>query len=72
MINTSITVKTSEQVVTEVKKLKNHVITPIVITKSDFSSTILTKIRKYFKFTAYKENNWIYAFANSTQMVHEK
>jgi hypothetical protein len=44
-------------VVTEVGKLKNHVVTPIVIAKGDFSSTILTEIRKYFKFTAHKEND---------------
>jgi hypothetical protein len=44
-------------VVTKVGKLKNYVVTPIVIAKDNFSSTILTEIRKYFKFTAHKEND---------------
>ena len=72
MIDTGVAIRTSEQVVAEVGKLKSHVVTPIVIAKSDFSSTTLTEIRKYFKFTAHKENNWIYAFTDSTQTVHEK
>jgi hypothetical protein len=59
-------------VVTEVGKFKNHVITPIIIAKGNFSSTTLIEIRKYFKFTAHKENDWIYTFADSTQMVHKK
>jgi hypothetical protein len=41
-------------------------------TKGDFSSTILTEIRKYFKFTAHKNKDWIYAFSDSIQIVHEK
>jgi hypothetical protein len=41
--------------VIKVGKLKNHVVIPIVIAKGNFSSTILTEIRKYFKFTAQKE-----------------
>ena len=72
MMNTGVAIRTSEQVVTEVGKLKNHVATPIAIAKSDFSSTTLTEIRKYFKFTAHKENDWICAFTDSTQTVHEK
>ena len=72
MMNTGVAIRTSEQVVTEVVKLKNHVATPIAIAKSDFSSTTLTEIRKYFKFTAHKNNHWIHAFSDSTQTVHEK
>ena len=48
------------------------IVTPVIIAKGDFSSTILTGIRKYFKFTAHKNKDWIYAFSDSTQTVHEK
>jgi hypothetical protein len=51
MINIAIAIKISEQVVTTIKKLTNHVATLAIIAKGDFSSTTLTKIRKYFKFT---------------------
>ena len=72
MMNKSIAIKTPEKVVMEIGKLKNHIVTPAIIAKGDFSSTTLTEIRKYFKFTAHKNKDWIYAFSDSTQTVYEK
>jgi hypothetical protein len=70
MIDTAIAIKTSEQIVTTVGKLTNYIAT--IIAKDDFSSTTLIGIRKYFKFTAHKNKDWIYAFSDSIQIVHEK
>jgi hypothetical protein len=72
MIDTAIAIKTSEQVVTTVRKLTNHIITSAIIAKGDFSSITLTRIKKYFKFTAHKNKDWIYAFSDSIQIIHEK
>ena len=72
MMNTEIAIRTSKQVVTEIGKLKNHIVTSVIIAKGDFSSITLTGIRKYFKFTAHKSNDWIYAFSDSNQTVNEK
>jgi hypothetical protein len=46
MIDTAIAIKISEQVVTTVRKLTNHIITSAIIAKGDFSSTTLTRISK--------------------------
>jgi hypothetical protein len=40
MINTSIAIKTSEQVIVAVGNLKNHVVTPIVIQRVTFQAQL--------------------------------
>ena len=71
MMDTGIAIRTSEQVVAQVGKLKNHVVSKAVMAKGSFATPTLTGIRKYFKFTAHKSNDWIYAFSDSIQTVHE-
>jgi hypothetical protein len=59
MINTRIAIKTSKQIIIEVEKLNNYTTTQVIIAKGSFSVTTLVGIRKYFKFSANKDKNWI-------------
>ena len=72
MMDTGIAIRTSEQVVAQVGKLKNHAASQAVMAKGSFATPTLIGIRKYFKFSAHKNNDWIYAFSDSIQMIHER
>ena len=72
MMKTGIAIRTSEQVITEIEKLKKSYFHFSCHCKGDFSSTTSTGIKKYFKFTVHKNNNWIYTLSDSTQTVYEK
>ena len=60
MMDTGIAIRTSEQVVAQVGKLKNHVASQAVMAKGSFATPTLIGIRKYFKLSAHKNNDWIY------------
>lgn len=72
MIDTGVAIRSSSQIIEEVGKLKNHVILQAVIAKGVFSISTLAGIRKYYKFTAHKQNDWIYAYSDSTQLYMKK
>ena len=71
MMNTKTAIRTSEQIVSTVSALTNHVASQVTRVTSDLSSNTLKGIKQYFKFTAHKQKNWIYAYSDSVQTEYE-
>ena len=70
-MDTSIAIRSPEEVIPKIAALKNHVTDQVVTSTTDFSVSTLKEIRKFFKFTAEKHKDWNYTFSYSTQTVHD-
>ena len=61
-MDTSIAIRSPEEVIPKIAALKNHVADQVITSTTDFSVSTLKGIRKFFKFTADKHKDWIYCF----------
>jgi hypothetical protein len=65
-------IRTPEDAVTTIQQVGNHKASLVKLAENDFSTTTLKGIKKFFKFTAHKGKNYIYAFNDSSQVEYEK
>lgn len=67
-----IAVRTSNQAVAIVQQLTNHSATTVQIPENDFSANTLKGIKSFFRFTAHKHKDILYAYGDSVQKEYEK
>ncbi len=72
MRNTKIPIRTQEDAINVISKLKNHTASPAPIENLDFATSTLVGIRSYCKFVTFPDNPYIYAFDNSTETNYSK